>query len=279
MGGKKVLVHVDGNIWRVDNSVLQSSCQTLSFRQSKRLEDKVDAGLNWGSTVEGIDTNGGWLKVLKQDRYEKLLGAWTSPGGDFETLKEAGELFFCQDCVRTGKGIIKMKLAERDGCLFSEQREIGTLRLKHLGGRVICDVKHEGKVDWRTVKVARRKEDETSLVLVDAACFRALCLKDLGFEKVEKHFDQYGGAEKKVLRILKKALLMRIPPRTVARLFVKARADWEQNSKLARSGADGKDGSSRRTFKRPPCEMTSESQSDMPEVKIGRTSHDEMAMP
>ncbi len=67
---KQVLVHVHGNTWRVENSVLWSSTDGLGFRRSKRLDDKfpVDAIADWGSVVEGFDTGDGWLQIQKDIR-------------------------------------------------------------------------------------------------------------------------------------------------------------------------------------------------------------------
>merc|ERR1712232_1472613 len=63
MLGKLVLVHVGGNTWRVDNSVLQYAGPELGYRRSKRLDDRLDAGKKWGSLVDGIDTGDGWLQT------------------------------------------------------------------------------------------------------------------------------------------------------------------------------------------------------------------------
>merc|ERR1712093_462673 len=69
--GHKVLVHVDGNTWRLDNSELQSKSKELGYRRSKQLDDKLGVGAMYGSTVEGTDTGDGWLKILPQDGDKK----------------------------------------------------------------------------------------------------------------------------------------------------------------------------------------------------------------
>lgn len=62
--GIEVLVHVDGDTWRVDNDTLCATTTGLQYRRSKQL-DEVDEDFfaEWGAFVKGFDTGDGWLQT------------------------------------------------------------------------------------------------------------------------------------------------------------------------------------------------------------------------
>jgi len=63
VNGVNVLVHTQGDNWRVDNSALQSPHEGLCYCQTKDLEDELDVIAKWGSIVQGTDTGDGWLQM------------------------------------------------------------------------------------------------------------------------------------------------------------------------------------------------------------------------
>lgn len=75
--GKTVLVHTDGNSWRVDNSELQASSAGLNYRQSKRFDDKLEILATWGRLVNGTSNGDGWLQteVIHGDLCKKATPA------------------------------------------------------------------------------------------------------------------------------------------------------------------------------------------------------------
>ena len=66
MKRKIVLVHTDGNRWRLDNSKFKNSGPGLAYRRSKHIDDKRDDFATWGSLVDGTDTGDGWLQTQVQ---------------------------------------------------------------------------------------------------------------------------------------------------------------------------------------------------------------------
>ncbi len=64
--GIAVLVHIDGNSWRVDNTVLQADTLGLSYHLSKQLHDTLNIVAKWGMFVQGTDTGDGWLRTQVQ---------------------------------------------------------------------------------------------------------------------------------------------------------------------------------------------------------------------
>lgn len=68
--GVAVMVHVGGDEWRVDNSVLQSSAAGLAYRRSKDMNDKDGIRIaTYGTTVHGID-DGDWIRVELSENQE-----------------------------------------------------------------------------------------------------------------------------------------------------------------------------------------------------------------
>jgi len=62
LNGIKVLVRAGGGHWLVTRALTAlEGTDGLGYRQSKRLDDKLDIFAEWGSLVKGIDTGDGWL--------------------------------------------------------------------------------------------------------------------------------------------------------------------------------------------------------------------------
>lgn len=69
LGDARVLMNKGGDIWLVDNCVLETSSPGLGYRRSKKSDDRVgeDSFAAWGTFVKGIDTGDGWLLTETQD--------------------------------------------------------------------------------------------------------------------------------------------------------------------------------------------------------------------
>ncbi|CAK0882206.1 unnamed protein product [Prorocentrum cordatum] len=82
LNGTIVLVKVNDNQWRVDNSSLASGSKGLGYRTSKVLEAKSCDNISaryaeWGTIASGIDTGDGWLQVLLPTKFPLYSRGWT----------------------------------------------------------------------------------------------------------------------------------------------------------------------------------------------------------
>jgi len=64
--GSPIVRNEGGNIFRVDNSHLDSGGRGVAFRYSKNLDDKSSEFAEWGKCLVAVDEYDGWIKVERQ---------------------------------------------------------------------------------------------------------------------------------------------------------------------------------------------------------------------